>query len=99
MGQHDQNLHRHVIAGHFVVDLGHSSIRILDPVCLKTMIPDYNIPALPFMAAFTVQVADLQATRDVLTENNIPFAKDLGSILVYPEYACGSAVIFASKDH
>jgi hypothetical protein len=86
------------IDNHLILDLGSSSIRIVDPECLNTMIPGYKTPALPFMAAFTVTVADLQGVCKVLTENNVPFIKEPGSVVVYPEYACGCAVIFETKN-
>jgi len=79
---------------HFVVDLGASCITIVDPECLDTMIPGCKVPALPFMAAFTIEVASLQQVCDVLSESNVPFTKMPGAVLIYPENACGCAIKF-----
>lgn len=88
---------RHIANNHFVVELGLSSITIVNPECLDTMIPGYIVPALPFMAAFTVEVANLQLVCDLLSESSVPFTKRPGSVLVYPENAGGCAVIFEKK--
>lgn len=83
-----------VANNHFVIDLGFSSVIVIDPACLETMIPGYQVPALPFMAAFTVEVANLQLVCDVLSENDVPYTRASGTVVVYPEHACGCAVIF-----
>jgi hypothetical protein len=82
---------------HFVVDLGLSRITVIDPERLMELIPGFVIPALPFMAAFTIKVADLQLVCDVLSGNNVPFIKKAGAVLVYPDNACGCAVIFENE--
>jgi len=58
------------------------------------MFPGYSIPALPFLAAFTIKTASLQSVRNVLAAGQIPFAEQHGDILVYPENACGSGIVF-----
>jgi hypothetical protein len=88
---------RHLTNRHFIIDLGFSSIRIVDVECLDTMIPGYRIPVLPFMAAFTLEVKSLAGLGELLTQNKVPFAKEFGAILVYPEYACGCAILFEEK--
>jgi len=84
----------HIANNHFIVDLGSSGIIIVDPAYLDTMIPGYKVPALPFMAAFTIEVASLELVCDVLSESNVPFTRMPGAVLVYPENACGCAVKF-----
>jgi len=81
-----------------ILDLGHSIIKIVDPRRLDSMIPDFPIPVLPFMAAFTVETISLQRSRVVLSGNGIPFLEKDESIIVYPQHACGCAVVF-KKDH
>ena len=85
---------RAVADGHYVIDLGLSSISIIDPERLYKIIPCYKIPALPFMAAFTIQVASLRYLCDILSGNDVPFIKMAGKVIVYPEHACGCAVVF-----
>jgi hypothetical protein len=85
---------RKIANGHYVVELGLSRITIVDPERLDNIIPCYKIPALPFMAAFTIQIASLQRLCDVLSGNGVPFVKMAGTVIVYPEDAGGCAVIF-----
>ena len=82
---------------YFTLDLGYSQISIVDPTYLESIIPGYVVPVLPFLAAFAVETTSLQRVREVLSSGNIPFAENSGSILVYPEHACGCAVIFNVK--
>ncbi|HVU56453.1 MAG TPA: VOC family protein [Puia sp.] len=88
---------RRMAKGHFVVDLGLSRIIVVDPGGLEAIIPGCRIPVLPFMAAFTVEVVNLQLVCEVLTGNNVPFTNSGDTVLVYPENACGCAVIFKMK--
>lgn len=85
---------KEIANNHYVVDLGFSSIIIVDPERLDNIIPYYKIPVLPFMAAFTIMVASLRLLCEVLTENNVPFTKMAGDVIVYPEHAGGCAVVF-----
>ncbi len=88
---------RQIANNHFVVDLGLSRVTVVNPDGLDTIIPGYKVPALPFMAAFTVEVAGLNLVCNVLTGNKVPFSKGPGSVIVYAENACGCAVIFKKK--
>lgn len=85
--------------GYFILDLGHSIIRIVDPRHLDSIIPDCPTPTLPFMAAFTVETISLERSRAVLSANGIPFLERDASIIVYPQHACGSAIIFKKDRH
>jgi len=87
---------RCIASGRFVVDLGYSRVSVIGPEILTTIIPGFIPPVLPFMAAFTVEVTNLQSVCDVLSGNNVPFTKNPGTLLVYPENACGCAVIFTN---
>lgn len=44
--------------------------------------------------AFTVTVVDLERTRHVLRENQVPFQQMRSYLLVRPEDACGCAIFF-----
>ena len=83
---------------YFILDLGHSMIKIVDPPHLDSIIPGYTIPVLPFMAAITVETISLEKSRAFLWDKGVPFLERDNSIIVYPQHACGSAVIF-KKDH
>ena len=49
---------------------------------------------LPFAASFTVAVADLGRTREVLDGNGVACASARGALIVSPAAACGAQVIF-----
>lgn len=85
---------KEISINHYVVDLGLSSITIVDPERLDNIIPWYKIPAMPFMAAFSITVASLRLLCDVLSANGVPFIKMAGSVIVYPENAGGCAIVF-----
>jgi len=84
---------------YFILDLGHSVLKIVDPRHLDSIIPGCPVPVLLFMAAFTVETIDLERSRDVLSGNGVPFLERKGSIIVYPQQACGCAVIFKKDQH
>ena len=84
---------------YFILDLGHSVLKIVDPRHLDSIIPGCPVPVLPFMAAFTVETIDPERSRDVLSGNGVPFLERKGSIIVYPQQACGCAVIFKKDQH
>ena len=86
-----------IAENYFVIDLGRSKVTIVNPAHLNSIIPGYVIPALPFLAAFTVKTYSLQSVRQVLSAGNIPFAEQHDSIFVYPQHACGCAIIFNGK--
>lgn len=84
---------------HFVIELGSSTIKIMDPAHLDSIIPGYVAPALPFLAAFTVETSSLLLVYNTLLSNGIPFSETDTSIIVYPAYAGGCAVIFKEQQH
>jgi hypothetical protein len=88
---------RLICEGHLMVDLGFSRITVVDPANLEAIIPGYAIPVLPFLAAFSIKTISLQLVRDVLTTGRVPFAEHRGTVIVYPENACGSGIIFIEK--
>jgi hypothetical protein len=79
---------------YFTIDLGHSKIIVIAVEHLAGIIPNYAPPAIPFMAAFTVETSDLQLTRNVLLKNDVPFTEMGRHIIVNPDHAGGCAVIF-----
>jgi hypothetical protein len=88
------HLSERIADDHYVVDLGHSRIIVIGPERLGTMLPGrWQLP-LPFMAAFTVEVADLANVRKELSKNEVPYIERADTVIVAPEHAGGCAVIF-----
>jgi len=77
-----------------VVELPYSRVTIVAPDYLGKLLPGCKAPTLPFMAGFAVASRDLGAVRRVLGEGRVPFVEHDGRLIVPPEHACGSAVVF-----
>lgn len=82
---------------YFIIDLGRSSIIVLTAADLGNIVPGFTPPAIPFMAAITVETSDLQLTGNVLLKNDVPFTEINERIIVDPRYAGGCAVIFKAR--
>lgn len=78
----------------FILDLGLTRVLVVDPAGLERLVPGYSPPVLPFFAGFTVATASLDAARNVLRNADIPFTENGGRLIVSPQHACGSAVLF-----
>jgi hypothetical protein len=77
--------------------LGRSDIVITDPKGLGDLLPYPKIPALPFLAGFTL-AADLRTTREYLAGQRIP-ADAMGETLVVgPAWAGGTFVRFSDRE-
>jgi hypothetical protein len=84
--------------GHFqILDLGNARVIVVAPEFLDEIIPGGVSYTPPFFAGFTVATTDLDAVRAVLAENTIPFHEHHGRLVVRPEDACGSAVLFEQE--
>jgi len=77
-----------------LINLGHSIMRIVTRQELQRIIPDCELVALPFMAAFTIKTYNLDQTRNVLENNAVPFVEHNSSIIVGKKDAGGCSVIF-----
>jgi hypothetical protein len=82
--------------GLHVLDLGRSRVTVVSPDRLDDVVPGCVPPTLPFLAAFTV-AADLVAARGALKKGGVPFGEHGGRLIVVPEDACGSAVLFEAE--
>lgn len=80
--------------GWCLLDLGHTRVVVVDPAMLGRLVPGFRPPALPFVAGFTVATTHMDTTRAVLRASEIPFIENDGRLVVGPEHACGSAVLF-----
>ncbi|UUZ96590.1 hypothetical protein LJK87_21240 [Paenibacillus sp. P25] len=81
----------------YILNLGYSRVIVVSPEHMERLLPGCFPPALPFLAGFTVAVTDLHTTRNLLTVNQIPFIEHGERLIVRPEDACGSAVLFAKE--
>lgn len=77
-----------------VVELPYSLVTIVAPDDLGKLLPGCKALTLPFMPGFAVASRDLGAVRRVLREGRVPFVEHDGRVIVRPEHACGSAVVF-----
>ena len=77
-----------------VVGLPHSRVTIVGPDDLGQVLPGCKPPTMPFMAGFTVAARDPGTVRRVLGEGGISFVEHDGRVIVLPEHACGTAVVF-----
>ncbi len=75
------------------------TIEIVDGGGLAARFPNVTPAASPWFAAVRLRVADLAATRDCLTGNDVAFHEgaDGDSIWVAPEFAQGAIIEFAGK--
>ncbi|WP_329000230.1 VOC family protein [Kribbella sp. NBC_00709] len=80
----------------FTVDLGRSSVRVVSPEALATLIPGAKAPAVPSLVGFTTTVTDLAATRTLLTDRGIPFDTAEDTIHVPATHGAGSVVSFTT---
>jgi hypothetical protein len=85
-----------VDGGVHAVDLGRSRVRVVAPDGLPALLPGAVPPAVPSLVGFTVAVADLAATRALLTDRGVPFASVAGDLLVPATEAAGATVTFTN---
>jgi hypothetical protein len=78
----------------YVINLGYSRVRIVDPECLRKMVPNIEVPALPALVGFAVATSDLDLARQALHDGQIEFVDRGERLVVPPAHACGSAVLF-----
>ena len=82
---------------YFIIELGHSKIIVIAVERLVEIVPNCAPPAIPFMAAFTVETSNLQLTRNALLKNGIPFTEKGGHVIINADDAGGCAVIFKGR--
>lgn len=80
------------------LDLGHTRVLVTDPAGLPQLSPAQQAPVVPFLAGITVATQSLDAARDLLRGAGVPFSEVGGRLVVSPEHACGSAVLFEAMD-
>lgn len=75
-------------------ELGQGAVDVLSPVAYKAFFGEASGPDPRRFMAFRVVVADLAATRAVLTANGVPFSELLDALVVPSSFAHGCAVAF-----
>jgi hypothetical protein len=81
---------------HVKFDLGRSSLDVLSPVAFRAWFGEDAGPDPRRFTGYRVAVADLAATRGVLTENGVPFHEFSGALIVPSDFAHGAAVGFVA---
>jgi len=83
------------IAGGCVVNTERGRLALLDPARVAAVLPDADIPCVPFMAAYAVECKNLPSTRARLRANQIDFREhNNGSVTVPPSPALGATIAF-----
>lgn len=80
----------------WTVDLGLSRVRVVSPDALPALIPGAELPAVPSLVNFTVAVTDLEATRDLLTDRDVPLDVVSDTVVVPASHGAGTAVSFTA---
>jgi hypothetical protein len=75
------------------IELAFSRVIITTPGTLPEIIPNPAIPAMPFLAGFTL-AADLEKTRSFLNTHAIPYDSHKDRLIVGPAEACGTSILF-----
>jgi hypothetical protein len=78
------------------IQLAKSRVRVVAPDALPALIPGAVPPAVPSLIGFTVTVADLDATRALLTTRGVAFEDFDHSLLVGAAAAAGATVTFVA---
>jgi len=83
--------------GRFII-LKNQRFVAMTPKGIAALCPGAKIPPPPCFAAFAVRVKNIDATRDFLADNKIPFqvAGEL-SVWLKPERACGAILLFIDE--
>lgn len=71
---------------------------IVDQSGALAIMPDMKIPTLPYMAGFTVEVADIDVAAALLRNNQVIFQRVGNDLVIEPAQSSGAAIRFkASK--
>ncbi len=81
------------------LDLERGRVIVLSPVGLAAILPGIEVPTLPFMAAFAVEVADLDTVRSVLAAHGITKLLDTATaVAATPLPNLGATAVFLAGD-
>jgi catechol 2,3-dioxygenase-like lactoylglutathione lyase family enzyme len=71
---------------------------IADVQGMKDLLPECPVPATPCLAGFVVGVASAQVVSDFLRANGLEHRQHCGGVLIPPQEAAGSVVIFEALE-
>lgn len=78
-----------------VVSLSRGRLSFATPKIADALLPEFNIPNLPFMAAVALRSADLDETRKVLDEKGVaPVMANDAVLVVGPRDGAGAYIVF-----
>lgn len=81
-----------------VFDLNGATLAVVSPSDLDALLPGERPAALPAITAYTVAVADLAVTAELLRGNGVPHRPTArGDLFVPAESALGTAVVFRRR--
>jgi catechol 2,3-dioxygenase-like lactoylglutathione lyase family enzyme len=80
--------------GIYVVNLGYSRIIVVDAERLEKILPGCQPSVVPSLVGFTVATSNVADAKSVLRDADIGMTESDGRVIVAPQDACGSAVIF-----
>jgi hypothetical protein len=81
-----------------ILDLGFTRLVVVDQDGLGKLVPGAGSPVTPGIAGFTVATSDLAGARAILAKSGVEFTEAGGRLIVPPESACGSALLFEELD-
>jgi hypothetical protein len=76
--------------------LGRAAVDIMSPVGFRAFFGEDAGPDPRRFTGYRVAVADLKATRGVLSANGVPFSERLGALVVPSTFAHGAAIAFVA---
>ncbi|MDA0219085.1 MAG: VOC family protein [Proteobacteria bacterium] len=77
------------------VRIGGTSLVLTRPQDMEMLFPYLQPEDAPPPAVVTVRIANLNASAEVLAARHVPFRRDLRSLAIGSEDACGVALVFA----
>jgi catechol 2,3-dioxygenase-like lactoylglutathione lyase family enzyme len=80
------------------VTLGAARAVITDAQGMQDLLPECAVPATPCLAGFVVGVARPQVVSDLLGANGVGHTQYAGGVLIPPQEAAGSVVIFEALE-
>ena len=86
------------IEGGCVVQTQRGRLALLDATRVAAVLPDSDIPCVPFMAAYAVECKNLRSTRALLRANEVDFSESNNrSVTVPPFPALGATIVFTGN--
>lgn len=75
----------------FRIDLDRGSLSICDPIDCIDLLPGLEIPSMPFIAAVSIQTANLETSRSFLAAAGVQLIGDTdGCVIVSPDVGMGA---------